>query len=578
MSRDNSEASISLLNRDRILLLILVIAALGSGLLNLYSLVNPIASERWRLISEIFPVEFRHFSRFMTLIIGFGLVISSINLYRRKRRAFFSVILLSSLSIVFHLTKGLNYEEAIASFVILCLLVLGRKSFTVKSSVVSLPMSYLRIAVAVVLAIAYGAAGFWFIEKHHFGINFHWNDALSESFRYLLLIGDPELVPLTRHAQWFIDSLYVSTILVIAYSVWSLYRPILYKFRIKPREIDQAKRIIQSHGKSSQDFFKYWPDKSFFFSDSGLTVISYGVAGNFAIALGDPVGPEGEIKSTIVAFCKFCENNGWGYAFHQTMPDFLPIYEDLGFRKLKVGDDAIVDLTSFSQDKIKKQIRHTVRKVEEGGIQAQSFEPPLDEELIHKLKDVSDEWLKISGRRERGFTLGEFRHDYVRSTEVLAAMDAEGKVQGFVNIIPSYRKGEATHDLMRRRRDTPNGVMDYIFVKLFLHLQSKGFERCNLGMAPMSGFRESENPSPEEKAIHYFFQHMNFLFSYRGLLSYKAKFATIWEPRYAVYRNALDLPKLAVALRRISEIKPYDRQHEITPLPEETEMEESVDE
>ena len=108
---------------------------------------------------------------------------------------------------------------------------------------------------------------------------------------------------------------------------------------------------------------------------------------------------------------------------------------------------------------------------------------------------------------------------------------------------------------MRRRTDAPNGVMDYLFIKLFLYLKDKGFQRFNIGMAPMSGFQEDEEASIEEKAIHYFFQHLNFLFSYRGLRQYKAKFASFWEPRYTIYKSVLDLPKIALVLREISELK-----------------------
>ncbi len=70
----------------------------------------------------------------------------------------------------------------------------------------------------------------------------------------------------------------------------------------------------------------------------------------------------------------------------------------------------------------------------------------------------------------------------------------------------------------------------------------------------MAGFQEKEEASPEERAVHSFFQRSNFLFSYKGLRAYKAKFATIWEPRYAVYRNVFDLPRLALALGKVSEI------------------------
>ena len=76
---------------------------------------------------------------------------------------------------------------------------------------------------------------------------------------------------------------------------------------------------------------------------------------------------------------------------------------------------------------------------------------------------------------------------------------------------------------MRRRSNAPNGIMDYLFTKIFLYLKDEGFQRFNFGMAPMSGFQEDEEASMEEKAIHIFFQHLNFLFSYRGLWAIQSK-------------------------------------------------------
>jgi phosphatidylglycerol lysyltransferase len=222
---------------------------------------------------------------------------------------------------------------------------------------------------------------------------------------------------------------------------------------------------------------------------------------------------------------------------------------------LKVGDEAIVDLTGFTlQGAAAKTFRSKVNLLEKAGIRTQYFEPPISGALMAELKQVSDEWLDIPGRRERQFTLGMFDEEYIRGTPVFTAEDPSGKVLAFLNLIPSYRRGESTVDLMRRRNEGPNGVMDYTFVKLFLYLKERGFERFNLGMAPMAGFQEQEEASPEERAIHAFFQHLNFLFSFKGLLAYKAKFASIWEPRYVMYRSALDLPRLGFALGKVSEL------------------------
>jgi phosphatidylglycerol lysyltransferase len=228
----------------------------------------------------------------------------------------------------------------------------------------------------------------------------------------------------------------------------------------------------------------------------------------------------------------------------------------LGLKKLKVGDDAIVDLTQFSlEGKSGYEFRKKIRTMEKLGIRTESHEPPIPETVMRQVKEVSDEWLLLPGRRERRFTLGLFDPHYVRSTTVFAVYDAGGRMLAFLNVIPPYRRGETTADLMRRRTDAPNGVMDYLFVKLFLEQKERGVERFNLGMAPMAGFHEREEPTPEERAVHYFFQRLNFLFSFRGLRNFKAKFASHWEPRYTIYRNVFELPQLALAISRVSEFE-----------------------
>jgi phosphatidylglycerol lysyltransferase len=89
---------------------------------------------------------------------------------------------------------------------------------------------------------------------------------------------------------------------------------------------------------------------------------------------------------------------------------------------------------------------------------------------------------------------------------------------------------------------------------LLLMSKEQGYKTCDLGMAPMSGFQESEAATLEERLVHIFFSHLNFLFSFSGLRHFKSKFATGWEPRYAVFQRFVDLPKLAIALQRVSRV------------------------
>jgi len=535
--------------------LLLAFVVFGSGLVNLYSVAGKPLPERAAVLREIFPLVFIHLSRFVTMLIGFALVVLSINIYKRKKRAFQIGLLLSILSIFFYLMKGLDYEEATLSVALIVILLLSRKNFTVGSSIPSLGWGFIRLGIAFMAALVYGAIGFWILDTREFGINFTIGESIKQTIAFLSLMGDPEIVPRTRHARWFLDSLNLMTATATAYALFAVFRPVVYRFRTLPHERRRAEEITARHGRSSLDFFKYWPDKTFFFSESQQCYVAFRVGGGYAVVLGDPVGPEAEIEPTIQKFVEYCTNNDWRVAFHQALPDFLPMYQKLGFRKLKIGDDAIVDLPNFSLNgKDAKKLRHAVNQLDKQGIRFTRYDPPISPEVMSLLKQVSDGWLRIPGRRERTFTLGLFDHDYVRSTPVYAAVDATGKILAFMNSIPSFCKGEATIDLMRHLPDAPPGIMDYLFTKLFFVKKEEGFKRFSLGMAPMAGFQEHEKASAEERAVHYFMQQLHFLFSYQGLLHYKAKFATIWEPRYTIYRNVLNLPRVARAISEVSEI------------------------
>jgi phosphatidylglycerol lysyltransferase len=533
---------------------IATLVTLGSGVANLYSVVT--SPPHHALMEDLLPLGSPHFSRSFTLILGLALIVSAINIYRRKRRAFQIVLLLASGSALSHLIRGYHYEQAASSLVLIGLLLLAHKSFTVRSRQPDLRSGLIQLTVAFVVAFGYGVAGFWLLDEREFGINFNWLDSIHRTLLFLALAGDSQLVPHTRYAEWFLESLYLMTVVAVGYGLFSLFRPIIYHYRTLPQERARAREIITGYGRSSLDYFKLWPDKSYFFNASSSCVVAYSVSANFAIALADPVGPGEEIEETVREFARYCEDNGWNLAFHQTLPDFLPLYRRLGFRRLKIGDDAIVDLTSFDlEGRPRKKLRQKINQLEKAGIRIRLYEPPLSAKMLAQLKEVSDEWLQIPGRRERTFTLGSFEQDYVRSTPVMTAEDMRGRALAFVNLIPSYHPGTATIDLMRHRQDAPNGIMDYLFVKLFLHCRGQGFAQFDLGMAPMSGFQEREEASAAERTVHRFFQQFNLLFSFAGLKNYKAKFATSWEPRYLIYRHVLDLPKMCIALNKMSETR-----------------------
>src|SRR5262245_24181846 len=84
--------------RRRLATRIIALATLGSGLVNLYSAVGLPLPERAAVLRGIFPLEFMHVARFITLLAGFALVVVSFNVYKRKKRAFTAAVVLACLS------------------------------------------------------------------------------------------------------------------------------------------------------------------------------------------------------------------------------------------------------------------------------------------------------------------------------------------------------------------------------------------------------------------------------------------------------------------------------------------------
>jgi phosphatidylglycerol lysyltransferase len=138
---------------------------LGSGILNLISVVG--GASHPRLLVAVFPLEFSRLSRALAILVGFALIVSSLNIWKRKKRAWTVVVVLAAFSTIFHLFQARNHEEAALSFFLLLLLFLTRGLFIVKSGRPDLRSGLLRLLVSALVAVSYGITGFWLLDERH---------------------------------------------------------------------------------------------------------------------------------------------------------------------------------------------------------------------------------------------------------------------------------------------------------------------------------------------------------------------------------------------------------------------------
>jgi phosphatidylglycerol lysyltransferase len=505
---------------------------------------------------EFLPFGLYYWNRSLSVAFGLVLIYLSLNLLRCKRVAWWLAVAGCIAAAAVPPTAGSFLVSALVPAATAALLLVFGGEFRVRSEPKSVARGAGLALFALAAAVAYGTAGFWLAPSRDFNANFALADAFVASLKEYVLFGATSVTPRTPQAAWFLDSLNVASMVAAGFAAFSLFRPLDYRLRTLPRERRAAEEILKEHAASSLDYFKLWPDKSYFFSSSGGSFVAYGVASGGAVSLGDPVGPEEEFWDVVADFVRFCRDSGWTAAFFETSPDLLPVYRKAGLRKIKIGEEAVVELEHFAKETARRKgFRYTRRRfVEREGCSFSRHMPPHPKGLLEEVEEVSREWLSLPGRRERGFTLGAFDRRYVNETPLALVRSAEGRLLAFANEVPSYHAEEATIDMMRHRRGAPNGTMDFLLLELMLALAEEGYRTFNLGLAPLSGVGDHPEAPVQERALGLTAGQLSRFFSYKGLSDYKAKFGPRWEDRFLVYDGgAPGLIRTGVAIARLTE-------------------------
>ena len=519
------------------------------GILNLLSAVTPGLPERIAILREIYPFEVRAGSHIFAAVSGFVLLTLASRLLRRKKVAWLLTVILLIISIASNLLKGLDVEETIPAGLLLVLLLLLRKNFTAESDRPSIAQGVRVLIGALLFTLAYGTSGFFLMERQY-KTQFDLWQALKQTLAIFFTSDNGGIEATTRFGSFFITSIYVVGASTIIYAVWMLLRPVLLNIGGTDEERERASKIIWQYGNSSLAHFCLLPDKSYYFSPSGKTVIAYVPKGRGAIALGDPIGAPEDLKDAIIGYQEYCDRNDWHPAFYQTQPDNLGLYKSLGFKVVKIGEEAIVDLHTFTtQGKAGRNLRNSLNRFVKQGYRIKFYQPPIADELLDRLKVISDQWLNEMQGSEKQFSLGWFDYGYLRNCVIATVESEAGEIIAFTNIIPEYQLNEITLDLMRKLNDTEHGVMEFLFVSLFQHYQKLNYDSFNLGLSALSGLKEDKS-NRLEAGLDYLYEHLNRFYNFQGLHGFKDKFNPRWESRYLIYPSLAALPDVVVALVR----------------------------
>jgi phosphatidylglycerol lysyltransferase len=521
------------------------------GLVNIISGITPALPERLESLSKLIPMGAIQASSWLVILTGFIMLATSIYLVKGLRNAWITALVLSGLSLIAHLTKGIDWEEATVALVTLSSLIYQRHQYFIKPDLKLAKRSLFPGLVMVSTVLLFGTIAFWLLDPRHFNMDFNLWKSLQESVSTFFLLNS-DLHPATSFGRQLMVGLNLLGATTLSYCVYLLFRPLILRpttTDIEDRE--RASGLVEKYGNSSLDYFKTYADKKYWFSEDDEAFVAFKASSNYAIALENPVcKDDNSLATNVLAFDHYCQQNGLRSAYYRIPEVKKAVYEKLRKKMIPIGEMAVINLENWTMEgSSKRGLRNELNKLTKLGYLFKVNPPPQKDAFLQQLKAVSDGWLKEMDRTELVFSQGWFNEKELKTQTILSVENPEEKVVGFVNLIPDYSPDEANFDLMRKTEDAPNGTMDFLFVKMFEYLISKGYKACNMGMVPLAGIEEPKNL--QERVLKLAYERLRQFSHYKSLWAYKEKFDPEWQMMYLAYDAPSDLIYLPIALESI---------------------------
>jgi len=460
------------------------------------------------------PLPVVEASHFLGSVAGLGLVLVARGLHHRLDIAWWIASALAIVAAVLALPKGIALHEAAMLLTLVALLVVSRRQFDRRSSLLAqhlepewiVAIGGVVIACAWVLFFAYKEVAY----SHRLWWEFEIDGQAPRSLRALTAVA----------------------LLALGYGLWQLLRPPAGALApVTAAEIERAAAIIRANP-SSDACYALVGDKHLMFSPSGRSFLMFGKRGRSWVALFGPFGDAREFADMVWQFIEMATDHGGRAAFYHVRPQMLPLLLDCGLHLFKLGEHAQVELPGFDlKGASRANLRTAVNRAEREGLRFEVVDAAGVDALLPALKKVSDAWLAQHRSDEKAFSVGRFDDDYLRRFPV-ALVRRDERIIAFANLLTTDAHEEAALDLMRHDPDAPPGTMDFLLVRILQHLQAQDYRRFGLGMSPMAGMAQRSGAPKWQRVARLVYEHGNGFYNFRGLRSFKDKFTPVWEARF----------------------------------------------
>ncbi|AZQ71248.1 MULTISPECIES: phosphatidylglycerol lysyltransferase domain-containing protein [Streptomyces] len=489
----------------------------------------------------------------------------AITMRRRKRAAWILNLVLAGLLLLVlafamffpeFRRHPLNWFSLIVTALFTLALLVGRREFYAKGDR-SNPKLASAVAAVGLLVTSLLAAGLvtitnestdeqrsTFLDRWHYGVMRLISIAADDS-RYAG-IATPGWVDVTINVM--------STILLIVV-VWAAFRSRRATDPLTAEDESRLRELLGRWGdRDSLGYFALRREKSAVWSPSGKAAVTYRVVGGVSLASGDPIGDPEAWPGAIEPWLAEAREHGWIPAVMGASEEGGTIYARHGLDALELGDEAIVDTAEFTlEGRAMRTVRQAYNRVKRAGytVTIRRHEDIPEEEMATLLRRA-DDWR--DGATERGFSmaLGRLGDPDDGRCVMLECHDGEGELRAVLSFVPWGPKGLSL-DLMRRDRDSENGLMEFMVIELLQRARELGVTQVSLNFAMFRSVFERGSRLGAGPVLRMWRSLLSFFsrwWQIESLYRANAKYRPIWEPRFMLFEKSSDLLRIGVAAAR----------------------------
>ncbi|MGW4896522.1 phosphatidylglycerol lysyltransferase domain-containing protein [Kitasatospora sp. NPDC004240] len=493
-----------------------------------------------------------------TLMVGMLLVLLAHALRRRKRRAWRAVCVLLPLGAALHLLRWHQIGPAVVSLVLFVVMLVHRREFYAKADPRTRWRAVVNLVVLGTVSVLLGLLVVSARAKYEIGHPGLFGRLEHVGYGLFGFEGpvDYDSERVSDLVAYLLGGLGLITALTTAYLA---LRPEKPEPELTAEDEERVRELLDRHGeRDSLGYFALRRDKSVLFSPTGKAAISYRVVSGVMLASGDPVGDYEAWPGAIKVFMAEAREHAWVPAVMGCSELGGEIWtREAGLDALELGDEAIVDATTFSlSGRAMRNVRQMVKRIERNGYSCKVRRvSELSLEEKHRIADAAARWRGTDTERGFSMALGRFGDPGDDACVVVTAHKepAEGEdgddLKAVLHFVPWGPDGISL-ELMRRDRAADPGLNELLIVAALQAVPALGVRRVSLNFAMFrSALARGERigAGPVLRAWRGLLVFSSRWFQIESLYKFNAKFQPEWEPRFLVFPNNRDLPRIGFA-------------------------------